>query len=354
MIFTALDFPIPNIYSCKTIVGFGEGGMDGFTRKEFRYRLNNNTKRGVNVTSFDKISTILTLWELHGAQSGVYTWLLFDFGDKSPKQILVKRNINFTEINTKHSDILRDICSNKQHTDGRSPLTNESIIRVYFGGELSKSINETTRKIQYTINFLSGSFSIDQVNTETFSPKLETELTNAFRIGICDGDPPSFDIVIARTTQSLITANMGTDKEFWSSMRDYNSAGLNLYKFPKEDLTFYRTARDIEGNYNNASNLMDRQLQEDLTRTRKRNHGVLDNKEEEMITNIYKKRLDKVLKPLPSSELEAYRVELGGGKSRNSSKSRKKSNKSKSHKSSKSHKPSKFRKPRYSRKPRRW
>ena len=305
----ASNFPEPIRLTCAEISSAGVGNTLEFIRGDYNYVVRVPLGSSINREYIDKISPLLTLWELPGAELGVYTWLLLDFGDESSKQIVVKQNINVTELATKHTDILKDICLNKQHTDKRrqTPLPLETTIRVYFGGELSKSIDERTGRVQYIINFLSGTYSSEQINSVDFSPAIEEELKRMFEIGICNGNPrcPPFDIDIARTTQTLISKNMGTDREFDNSMREYNVAGTSIYRFDKND-------RNLS---NRASFLA--QIKYDAKK------GILDRTYKAIGKSTdgddYKRelaKLDAEWRPFTEDEFEQFRMRGGGRKSR--------------------------------------
>ena len=306
---TTSNFPEPIRLTCAEISSTGVGNTLEFIRGDYKYIVRVPVGSNINREYIDKISPILALWELPGAVPGVYTWLLLDFGDESSKQIVVKQNINVTELATKHTDILKDICLNKQQTDERrqAPLPLGTIIRVYFGGELSKSIDARTGRIQYIINLLSGTYSSEQVNSVDFSPAIEEELKDMFRIGICNGvaQCPPFDIVIARTTQTLISKNMGTDREFDNSMREYNIAGASIYRFDKNDTPASNRASILAPTrYSERKDILDRTYK----RLVKSTDG--DDYKRELA------KLDAELKPFTQTDLDQFRMRLGGRKSR--------------------------------------
>ena len=305
----ASNFPEPIRLTCAEISSAGVGNTLEFIRGDYNYVVRVPVGSSINREYIDKISPLLALWELPGAELGVYTWLLLDFGDESSKQIVVKQNINVTELATKHTDILKDICLNKQHTDKRrqAPLPLETEIRVYFGGELSKSIDVRTGRVQYIINFLSGTYSSEQINSVEFSPAIEEELKRMFEIGICNGNPrcPPFDIVIARTYETLIRANMGDDRKFENSMREYNVAGTSVYRFDKND----------RNSSNRASFLA--QIKYDAKK------GILDRTYKAIGKptdgDDYKRelaKLDAEWRPFTEADLELFRMRGGGRKFR--------------------------------------
>jgi hypothetical protein len=331
---TTSNFPEPIRLTCAEISSTGVGNTLEFIRGDYKYIVRVPVGSSINREYIDKISPLLSLWELPGAENGVYTWLLLDFGDESSKQIVVKQNINVTELATKHTDILKDICLNKQRTDDRRLIPLETTIRVYFGGELSKSIDARTGQNQYIINFLSGTYSSEQVNSVDFSTAIEKELKDMFKIGICNGvaQCPPFDIVIARTTQTLISKNMGTDREFDNSMREYNIAGASIYRFDKNDTHASNRASILAPTrYSERKDILDRTYK----RLGKSTDG--DDYKRELA------KLDAELKPFTPADLELYRMRLGGRKSRKTRKSRR---------SRKSRRPHKRRRPRKSRKSR--
>jgi hypothetical protein len=331
------NFPEPIRLTCAEISSTGVGNTLEFIRGDYIYVVRLPVGSSINREYIDKISPLLSLWELPGAEPGVYTWLLFDFGDESSKQIVVKQNINVTELATKHTDILKDICLNKQRTDDRRLLTLplETTIRVYFGGELSKSIDARTGRVQYTINFLSGTYSSEQVNSVDFSPEIEEELKDMFKIGICNGvaQCPPFDIVIARTTKTLISKNMGTDREFDNSMREYNIAGASIYRFDKNDTpAFNRASIWAPTRYSERKDILDRTYK----RLGKSTDG--DDYKREIA------KLDAELKPFTPADLELYRMRLGGRKFRKTRRHRRQRKSQKYRKSRKSRKSRRSRK----------
>jgi hypothetical protein len=319
------NFPEPIRLTCAEISSTGVGNTLEFIRGEYEYIVRVPIGSSINREYIDKITPLLALWELPGAENGVYTWLLFDFGDERSKQIVVKQNINVTELATKHTDILKDICLNKQRTDERRlmPLPLESTIRVYFGGELSKSTDAKTGRVQYIINFLSGTYSSEQVNSVDFSPAIEEELKQMFRIGICNGNErcPPFDIVVARTNQTLIRANMGGDREFDNSMREYNVAGTSIYRFDKNDRNSSNRASILApAKYGVRKKILDR--------TYERLGKSTDDED-------YKRdlaKLDAEWKPFTQTDLDQFRMRLGGRKSRKTRRRRKKRRSRKSRK----------------------
>ena len=306
------NFPQPIRLTCAEISSAGVGNTLEFIRGDYKYIVRVPVDSNINREYIDKISPLLELWELPGAENGVYTWLLLDFGDESSKQIVVKQNINVTELATKHTDILKDICLNKQRTDERRGAPLETTIRVYFGGELSKSTDAITGRVQYIINFLSGTYSSEQVNSVDFSPAIEEELKHMFEIGICNDNAqcPPFDIVIARTSQTLIRANMGSDSEFDNSMREYNVAGTSIYKFDKNDRNSSNRASFLApAKYDVKRGILDRTYKA----IRKPTDG-----------DDYKRdlaKLDAEWKPFTPADLELFRMRLGGRKPRKTRKS---------------------------------
>jgi hypothetical protein len=327
--YTTSNFPEPIRLSCAEISSAGVGNTLEFIRGDYNYVVRVPVGSSINREYIDKISPLLALWELPGAEDGVYTWLLFDFGDERSKQIVVKQNINVTELATKHTDILKDICLNKQRTDERrqTPLPLESTIRVYFGGELSKSTDARTERVQYIVNFLSGTYSSERVDSVDFSPAIEEELKQMFRIGICNGDAlcPPFDIVIARTTQTLISKNMGTDREFDNSMREYNVAGTSIYRFDKNDRNLSNRASVLAP----AKYSVKRDI---LERTYKAIGKPIDGDD-------YKRelaKLDAEWRPFTEDEFEQFRMRGGGRKSRKTRRHHKRRRPSKRRKSRKS------------------
>jgi hypothetical protein len=236
-------FP-PREYNCKEINSIDIGYRLDFVRGPFKYIIHLPGKEEPEFKwgSLDKISTVLPLGELAGSEDGIYTWLLCDFGDIRTMQIFVKPTINISEIGTKHSNILKDICSNKHiasqssQSSQLSQLPTPKIIRVYFGGELSKTTDrntEHTEHITYKLNFLSGTYSEGVINPLDVPPEVETEIERIFRLGVCEGVClPNISVEISKTTDTFITTGNEPVEDFDYKMMDiYGRYGAKIYKF---------------------------------------------------------------------------------------------------------------------------
>ena len=219
----------------------------------------------VTQVGVDKITPLLNLYEIGGSEPGIYTWLLVDFGEGTKKQIFVKKSINITEIMTKHTNILSDLFDGKQFIEP-TPLASGSEIRVYFGGELKKSVSEEIA--YYTINFLSGTFSGETIDSSSFPKPVQgsnaksgsgdmldlTKITNPNTKAICEeflvlfkNELRTDDIVgfAKDQTATLLSSSLfkgtsntnGVLSELNSEIMELpnNVEGVKVYKFNLQD-----------------------------------------------------------------------------------------------------------------------
>ena len=228
------SFITPTEYTCKDIDLIDINYRLNFLKGPFRYiiRIPNSEEETFNWEHLDKITTVLQLHELDGYPDGIYTWILCDFGDISTRQFFVKKNINISEIGTKHSNILKDICLNK-HIIDRSSSPNPLSVRVYFAGELSKNTN--SGHITYDLNFLSGSYSEYIIDPVNFPIQLEDQLKSMFGEGLCGDDIDCLSnhtINISRTTDTIIKlGNEPVEKFEYKLLEAYGYPGAKIYKF---------------------------------------------------------------------------------------------------------------------------
>jgi hypothetical protein len=282
----------------------------------------------------EKITSSLTLSEIDGAEDGIFTWLLFDFGPENPKHVIVKQIINITEIRTKHIDILKDVCLG-YHSVDRNPMDSKSIIRIYFGGELQKITEQIKGKegkeakersiphITYNVNFLSGSFSVDQIDPTTFSREIEKELKDIFITGICSQDQicrSNHSINILRTNQTMISRPSESIEDFDRVMLDsYGRAGASIYKFGSDpaSIEMYKRSKPI---FRVTYNVRLQQL-EQLRKS-------LEKMKVPMDETTYQAKLDEIMKPITDEEISRFL--LRGGKYKyNQHKQRKETKKNK-------------------------
>ena len=217
-----MDFPEPISMTCQEINKSKVAYNVEIVKNNIYYFIELPSSNLRESSHLDKISYVLTLEELSGAEDGIYNWLLIDKG--SGLEIIVKPNINYSEVQTKHNDILKDICHG--NVDLRdSELAPNTEIRIFFGGELKKEGNN------YSINFLSGTYSLGQVDPESFSTEFEQEITEIFKSGM-KGEG-TFNIL--RTNRSFIVNNQSPENvnSFEQTLFEYTLAGAKIYKLPK-------------------------------------------------------------------------------------------------------------------------
>ena len=297
-----LDFVKPTQYNCRDILSSSINYKLTIAKNEFKYIV--RLPESLNISYLDKISPLLQLYELDGSEDGIYTWILCDFGVINSRQIFVKQNINITEIATKHTDILKDICLNKHSIEPVSSsdpasLTHDMIIRVYFGGELSKKTERNTGHITYNLNFLSGTYSQDTIDPLHFPDQVAYELKKIFEIGICDNDVECLSkhtINILRTNDTMITSN-DTIENFEEKILDtYGNSGAKIYKFDKRietDMLDLRRTYSPISTYKSRLQMLDRQFP-----VKNENYyAQLDN-------------LNKYYKPIDDDELEKYLLRI--------------------------------------------
>ena len=254
----------------------------------------------------DKASSLLEIYEINGAEDGIYTWILID--DRGIKKFYFKQNLDVTELGTKHTDMLKEIC--KTNIENGS-ATLESVISVYFAGELKKSTKRSGR-ITYDLNFLSGSYSEGRIHPTEFSERCENQLKTIFKAGLCErGDCENESTInILRTTETMIKLHDSHEKFEHIMKIIYIPLGVNVYKFANKKL------------YNRSKNLCDSIYKAKLQLLEQKIKKFKQLKfTEEQLSEIYEKdiqELNEYFKPLTEEELEEYRIkeERGGGKNR--------------------------------------
>lgn len=295
--------PLP--VTCKDILSQGVGYTLQFTKDGYSYLVKMPAAAAdFNDKYVEKITSSLTLSEIDGAEDGIFTWLLFDFGPGTPKQVIVKQNINVTEIRTKHIDILKDVCLGK-HLADPVQMDPESIIRIYFGGELKKITNNP--KITYEVNFLSGSYSVGQIDPMGFSDKNAEELKNIFMTGICSQDPgcrSNREIKILQSNETMILKRPQTIDEFDRIMIDtYGNAGASIYKFGPDDKELYKRSIPL------FSITYEAKLQQldNLKKTLKQLKSPMDEP-------TYQSKLKEIEPPTTDAEISRFLLRSLGGK----------------------------------------
>jgi len=328
----------PISITCEEILSQSVGYTLQFTKREYSYLVEMPAAAdNFNDRHVEKITSALTLSEIDGAEDGIFTWLLFDFGPGTLKQVIVKQIINITEIRTKHIDILKDVCVG-YHSVDRNPMDSQSIIRIYFGGELQKITEQIKGKqgkerkeekeksfphITYNVNFLSGSFSVDQIDPTTFSREIEEELKDIFITGICSQDQvcrSNHLINILRTNQTMISRPSESIEDFDRVMLDsYGRAGASIYKFgpDPESIEMYKRSKPI---FRVTYNVRLQQL-EQLRKSLEKMRVPMDER-------TYQDKLDEIMKPTTDEEISRFL--LRGGKYKyNQHKQRKETKKNK-------------------------
>ena len=315
-------FPVPTEIDCNDIAKENPSYKLDFQIPPYKYIVSIPTE--IDQRFLNKITTPLTLDELNGSEDGVYTWILFDYGIGTEKEIIVKKNINITEISTKHLDILKGVCVNEHKTT--NDLSHPSMLRVYVGGELSKTTNFENRSI-YNINLLSGTYSVDKIDAEHFSSDFELRLKDIFIKGLHNKD--NTDVNIERTTNTMI--KIKDMESFEQQMLDtYGVAGVKIYKFGREhNALFIRSLPYASSTYKTQLAILDRVYPVPAKRTEKDDEQYKEAKE----------KLFQKYGPLTKTELSQFELKKetsghsrGGGKHR---KSKIRKSKAKKHKTRK-------------------
>jgi len=297
------SFPNPVLHTCGEIKALNRfAGQRHFSKDDFKYYVD---AKDVTLKTIDEDTAPLTLDELSGSDDDVYTWLLVDFGTEESKQIFVKRAINITELGTKHANILIDICEGKHMVDSDlHSHSDNTVIRVYFGGELIKLTSTdstgTVSTVNYTINFLSGSYSSEgeQVVLSEITDSFIDELKPIFGSPLA---PATISISTGKNT--FIQASDSIDK-FEADLKKLSSHGVKTYKFDMKDkyqqILHNRTIVHKITQYNGRVNW--------LKTTLPKNPGIKNLQEE------LKSLLANPVVLAETVELEPY--ELKGGKKR--------------------------------------
>jgi hypothetical protein len=288
------SLPKPVEITCTDIANISPSYKLEFKVNDFYYIVKKPTI--YDTTQLDKVTPALAHDEILGDDDGIYTWLLFDRGEGSPKEIVSKKTLDITEINTKHTNILQDICS------GRDTLgsVKSNVIRVYFGGEMKK---ETFKeKIVFSINFSSGSYSLNQIDPINFSLEIEKELTELILKQFCGEDNAcrnSIEVNILRNDNTLINSTNGLIRNIEQISRLIPDA--KVYRFPTIGDTKYKRALNMATvTYKAKLDLLSRMYSDKTSET----------------YNEAKKKLDEEFKPLTESELQNYLLTSGGRKNK--------------------------------------
>ena len=292
------SFPPPVIYSCNELI---TPGFQEFVRGKFKYIIIQKNTNAIDRVSIDKETPLLLAFDLPGAENGIYAWVLFDTGDGTEKQIGFKKTLNATEVMTKHTNIIEDLCLNKDSTDHSIRGSKRESIRVFFGGELYKSENDV-----YIINLLSGTYSYGRVDSAGFSAKFETELIVLFDKLLDSEVQPK--IIIDRSNTTYITGDMGNEAEFKASLYTLIVAGVKIYEFPKDSKDFNRASLSFGAKY----------LAQVAVLGARKDRGHIT-------TEQYADQLAALIKPLSDEELSRYLVKIptGGGRKSRKRKGRK-------------------------------
>ena len=341
----------PTEYTCEALHSINVDYKLDFRKFEFRYIV--SLPKPLNRDILNNKTSVLELYKLPYAEDGIYTWILCDFGDENEKQFFVKKVMDITEIGTKHTDILKDICNNKSQTnkteDNSYPFNDNSIIRVYCGGELSKSTqdlpaleykdtrkrkrNKTHKKlstknnskksykselpvedknekisVRYEINFMSGSYSENKVDPVNFSCEIEDELKEIFHRGMCNNTvkcSQDYTLDVLRTNETMIKLSDESIDDFETKMiNTYSRLGVKIYKFnmenPEHKNMYFRAGPYAESTY--LCKLT--QLHNMHTR------GIFDDVNYE----IALKEIDDKYKPLTEEELNTLLIQSSGGR----------------------------------------
>ena len=231
--------------------------------------------------------------------------------------------MDVTELGTKHTDMLKEICKGNIE-NGSANL--ESVISVYFAGELKKS-TKRSGDITYELNFLSGSYSEGRIHPTEFSEKCENQLKTLFKAGLCEPEHCENEstVNILRTTETMIKLQDSHTKFEHIMKTIYIPLGVNVYKF--EDIKLYNRCKSLSDSIYKAKLY----LLENKMKSFKRFYT------EEELSEIYEKdiqELNEYFKPLTEEELEEYRIkEERGGGGKNRTKRRKSKNGTKRRKS---------------------
>ena len=106
-------FPTPRVFQCEELRKEAYAGILQFTKTEnniqYKYFVHPPSPTPRFLVELDKENPLLTIEEVRGAPNEVFTWLLFDLGDESTMEIVCKRAITISEIQSKHGDIAKEL-----------------------------------------------------------------------------------------------------------------------------------------------------------------------------------------------------------------------------------------------------
>jgi hypothetical protein len=292
----------PMNIECQIILKQNASYKLAFDLESYKYIINIPTD--YNPEYIKTISPVLTVEELNVAEDGIYTWILIDTGIGTKKEIFVRKNINITEISTKHLDILKGICSNEHYPNSRHHIES---LRVYFGGELSRTTNPDN-KITYDINLLSGTYSFDRISSRDFSEHIEEGLSSLFKESLCVKDCGNIEVHIERTTKSFICIKKTPhEREIFEQnmLATYCQSGVKMYRFSSDQRDLWRrTLPNTKFTFETQKNMLDR--------------SISDKTSEVYLDEL--KKIEEKYGPLTKHELDQLEVKpnhsIGGGRNK--------------------------------------
>lgn len=192
--------------------------------------IDNHTNKEVS-----KITPILTDADAGGGEDGVYCWIVSgSVGGSvggSDKHFFCIRVISPQEIQTKHINMMRELCVEPESIN---PLLG-SIDKYYYAGEFLKKPIESCSSgggescSEININFLSGTFMVDKINAKSPSKDVIKDVTEIF-----ENVFPGSQINIDTTGDTFITNSSPYIQMTETKIYDYIAAGATVYKL---DLT---------------------------------------------------------------------------------------------------------------------
>jgi hypothetical protein len=176
-------------------------------------------------TKLDQMVPLLKNNEILGSEPGVYTWLICDYGEGTPKNIYFKQVITANEFSCKHGTIAKDLCL------GKFDEPAASLLRIYCAGEVLIDIEGP----HHTFNLLSGTYSLGRIDALEIPENTQFMIKQIYAEKGMDEEAGSDDVVFFDSTGTTFISKdprkpTGITEEV---LRDLMAKGvhLTLYKF---------------------------------------------------------------------------------------------------------------------------
>lgn len=298
---------------------------DVFEFKNKYYYIKNIPERSKHI---DKITPLLEFDEL--SEPGMYVYVIVSstsaqepYVSNTPT-LFYKEVLSNQEIQTKHNDLLYDICHMEIKRDNNEIGSKYKFQpdKIYFAGEFEYSIKNKKNIIEF--NFLSGSYMVDHI--DAMKPT-KIQIDNCREIFETTLSNKEFDIDF--TTKSLLLDNI---KITSTILNDFIHAGAEIYV---ADKTAFNNINQIKTQINNSLRI-DGQIQQETRQLATINRYSKTEEQKEQNQKKYEEKINELKKGIIdlSGEGPFQRVTYVGGK-KSKCKSRKINIRNKNNKKSK-------------------